>query len=96
MDLIQIGKYIAGKRKGLGLTQKQLAVQIGMSDKSVSKWEQGICLPDVSGYMEFVQEMEKGEVEENNDYVYYFTFQFAKDQSQRRDGNGKQYGNKSD
>ena len=96
MDLIQIGKYIAGKRKGLGLTQKQLAVQIGMSDKSVSKWEQGICLPDVSVYMEFVQEMEKGEVEENNDYVYYFTFQFAKDQPQRRDGNGKQYGNKSD
>lgn len=42
MDLIQIGKYIAGKRKGLGLTQKQLAVQIGMSDKSVSKWEQGV------------------------------------------------------
>ena len=78
MDLIQIGKYIAGKRKGLGLTQKQLAVQIGMSDKSVSKWEQGICLPDVSVYMEFVQEMEKGEVEENNDYVYYFLFLFCK------------------
>lgn len=52
MDLIQIGKYIAGKRKGLGLTQKQLAEQIGMSDKSVSKWERGICLPDVSVYME--------------------------------------------
>ena len=52
MDLIKIGKYIAGKRKGLGLTQKQLAEKIGMSDKSVSKWERGICLPDVSIYME--------------------------------------------
>ena len=52
MDLIKIGKYIAGKRKGLGLTQKQLAEKIGMSDKSVSKWERGICLPDVSVYME--------------------------------------------
>lgn len=52
MDLIKIGKYIAGKRKGLGLTQKQLAQQLGMSDKSVSKWERGICLPDVSVYME--------------------------------------------
>ena len=52
MDLIKIGKYIAEKRKALGLTQKQLAEQLRMSDKSVSKWERGICLPDVSVYME--------------------------------------------
>ncbi len=52
MDTIKIGKYIAGKRKELELTQKQLAEQLGMSDKSVSKWERGICLPDVSVYME--------------------------------------------
>ena len=52
MDLVKIGKYIAGKRKNLGLTQKQLAESLGMSDKSVSKWERGICLPDVSVYME--------------------------------------------
>lgn len=41
MDLIKIGKYIAGKRKSLGMTQKQLAEKLGMSDKSVSKWERG-------------------------------------------------------
>lgn len=52
MDLQKIGKYIAGKRKKLGLTQKQLAEQLGMSDKSVSKWERGICLPDVSVYIQ--------------------------------------------
>lgn len=51
MDLIKIGKYIAEKRKALGLTQKQLAEKLNMSDKSVSKWERGICLPDVSIYM---------------------------------------------
>ena len=50
MDLQKIGAYIAGKRKGLGLTQRQLAEQLGMSDNSVSKWERGICLPDVSVY----------------------------------------------
>ena len=50
MDLIKMGKYIAGKRKDLGLTQRQLADKLGMSDKSVSKWERGICLPDVSVY----------------------------------------------
>ena len=52
MDLIKIGKYIAAKRKALGLTQKQLAEKLNMSDKSVSKWERGICLPDVSVYLE--------------------------------------------
>lgn len=50
MDQIKIGKYIAEKRKGLNLTQAQLAEQLGMSDKSVSKWERGVCLPDVSVY----------------------------------------------
>ena len=44
MDLIKIGKYIAGKRKSLGMTQKQLAEKLGMSDKSVSKWERGVCI----------------------------------------------------
>ena len=42
MDLIKIGKYIAGKRNALGLTQKELAEKLGMSDKSVSKWETGV------------------------------------------------------
>ena len=55
MDLIKIGKYIAGKRKALGMTQKQLAEKLNMSDKSVSKWERGICLPDVSVYMELCE-----------------------------------------
>ena len=55
MDLIKIGKYIAGKRKSLGMTQKQLAEKLGMSDKSVSKWERGICLPDVSVYLELCE-----------------------------------------
>ena len=52
MDLQKIGVYIAGKRKGLGLTQRELAEKLGMSDKSVSKWERGVCLPDVSVYRE--------------------------------------------
>ena len=55
MDLVKIGKYIAGKRKALGMMQKQLAEKLNMSDKSVSKWERGICLPDVSVYMELCE-----------------------------------------
>ncbi|MFR7989483.1 MAG: helix-turn-helix domain-containing protein [Anaerovoracaceae bacterium] len=45
MDLIKIGKYIASKRKALGLTQAQLAEKLGMSSKSVSKWERGPRIP---------------------------------------------------
>lgn len=50
MDQVKIGNYIAEKRKDLGMTQMQLAEKLGMSDKSVSKWERGVCLPDVSVY----------------------------------------------
>lgn len=42
MDLVKIGKYIAEKRKEKGMTQKQLAEKLNMSDKSVSKWERGV------------------------------------------------------
>ena len=35
------GNYITEKRKQLGMTQKQLADQIGITDKAVSKWERG-------------------------------------------------------
>ena len=55
MDLIKIGKYIAGKRKDLGMTQRQLADKLNMSDKSISKWERGVCLPDVSVYLDLCQ-----------------------------------------
>ena len=55
MDLKKIGKYIQTKRKELGLTQADLAEKLGMSNKSVSKWERGVCLPDVSIYMELCE-----------------------------------------
>lgn len=57
MDQVKIGKYIAGKRKDLGYTQIQLAEKLGMSDKSVSKWERGVCLPDVSVYESLCKEL---------------------------------------
>lgn len=46
LDQEKIGKYIAEKRKGLGLTQKQLADKVGLTDKAVSKWERAKSLPD--------------------------------------------------
>lgn len=46
MNQIATGAFIARKRKELNLTQAQLAEQLGISSKSVSKWERGKCMPD--------------------------------------------------
>ena len=48
MDLIKIGKFIADTRKEKNLTQRQLADALSISDKTVSKWECGKGLPEVS------------------------------------------------
>ncbi|MDD3222277.1 MAG: XRE family transcriptional regulator [Clostridia bacterium] len=48
MDQLAIGKFIAKKRKNKNLTQEQLAEQLGVSNKTVSKWETGKCMPDYS------------------------------------------------
>ena len=41
-----IGSYIARKRREENLTQEQLAERLGVSNKTVSKWENGKCMPD--------------------------------------------------
>ena len=46
MDLIKIGKFISSKRKENNITQSELAEKLYISDRAVSKWENGICLPD--------------------------------------------------
>ena len=48
MDQIKIGKFIASRRKTLNLTQMQLAEQLGITDRAVSKWENGKTLPDAT------------------------------------------------
>ena len=48
MDQIKTGKFIADERKKKGYTQRQLAEQLGISDKTISKWENGKCMPDYS------------------------------------------------
>lgn len=43
-----IGEFIQEIRKDKGLTQKELAEQVGISDKTISKWENGNSIPDTS------------------------------------------------
>jgi transcriptional regulator with XRE-family HTH domain len=48
MNQVKIGKFIASQRKSKNYTQKQLADILGISDKTVSKWECGKGFPEVS------------------------------------------------
>lgn len=48
MDQIKIGRFVAETRKQRNLTQRQLADLLSISDKTVSKWECGKGLPEVS------------------------------------------------
>lgn len=52
MNQMKIGNFIADMRRKQGLTQKQLADQINVTDKTVSKWETGYRLPDASILLE--------------------------------------------
>ena len=48
MNEIKIGRFIAELRKEQKLTQKDLAAQLHITDKAVSKWERGLSCPDIT------------------------------------------------
>lgn len=48
MNQTAIGSYISKKRREKNLTQEQLAEKLGVSNKTISKWENGKCMPDYS------------------------------------------------
>ena len=58
MDLIKIGKFIAEKRKARNLTQAQLADSLCVTDRAISKWECGRCLPDSSIMLDLCKVLE--------------------------------------
>ena len=73
MDCIRTGQFIKQMRKEKGLTQKQLADCMGISDKTVSKWERGCGLPEVSLWKLLsdtlgvnIENILKGEIEQNS------------------------------
>ena len=68
MDQEKIGKFIAACRKEKGLTQAVLAEKLGITNRAVSKWETGRCMPELSVMPELcellgisVSELFKGE-----------------------------------
>ncbi len=75
MDQMKIGKFIAECRKKKNLTQMQLAQKLGITDRAVSKWENGRSMPDSAIMLELcsllditVNDLLSGEVIIMNDY----------------------------
>lgn len=75
MNQIDTGKFIASCRKEKGLTQAQLAEKLSITDRAVSKWETGKCMPDSSIMLELckildisVNELLSGERIETDNY----------------------------
>lgn len=57
MEQVRTGKFIAKKRKELNLTQEQLAERLGVSNKTISKWETGKCIPDYAVVKSLCEEL---------------------------------------
>lgn len=73
MNLIKIGQFIAKCRKEVNLTQKQLAEKLNITDRAVSKWENGKSLPDSSIMLDLcdilqinINDLLKGEIVMDN------------------------------
>lgn len=75
MDQVKIGRFIAERRKLENLTQFQLAEKLGVTDRAVSKWENGRAMPDSSIMLELcsilkisVNDLLKGEMVSMENY----------------------------
>ena len=47
MDMVKMGEFLAALRKEIGLTQAELGEQIGVTNKTISRWETGNYMPPV-------------------------------------------------
>ncbi len=57
MNQLATGKFISQKRKEKNLTQEQLAEKLGVSNKTISKWETGKCMPDYAVVKNLCEEL---------------------------------------
>ena len=79
MDAIKFGCFVAERRKELKMTQKDLADKLNVTDKTVSRWENGTTLPDVEmlktiagvlelDIMEFYKDVDTKEINHSEKY----------------------------
>ncbi|MCX4249336.1 MAG: helix-turn-helix transcriptional regulator [Bacilli bacterium] len=76
MNQDKIGKFIAERRKEKNMTQEQLAEKMGVTDKTISRWENGKTMPDYSLLKDLCNELDisvneflSGEKIENGKYI---------------------------
>ena len=83
MNQEKIGNYIALKRKELNLTQDELAEKLGVTNRSISRWENGKTMPDVSLFKDIcnilnitLEELLSGEEQDGNiETINYLKYQ---------------------
>ncbi len=93
MDQIKIGRFISERRKGANLTQAQLAEKLNITDRAISKWENGKSLPDSALMLELcnilgitVNELlsgEKSDMENNEQKNEQLLLDMAKEVEQK-------------
>lgn len=76
MNQEKIGKFIAEKRKERNLTQEQLAEKLGVTNRSISNWENGKNMSDLSLFKPLcnelnisINELMSGEIIDNKNYI---------------------------
>ena len=57
LDKKKFGSFVARLRREQGLTQKELAQDLYISDKAVSKWETGVSIPDTALLVPLAQKL---------------------------------------
>ena len=93
MNQIKIGRFIAECRKKNNLTQMQLAERLGITDRAISKWENGKSMPDSSIMLDLCKELkitvnellsgEKINMENNNQKNEQLLLDMAKEVEQK-------------
>ena len=75
MNQEKIGKFIAELRKEKNLLQKELAEKLGVDNRTISRWETGRCMPDLSMFPLIskelgvtINDLMSGEIVDKNDY----------------------------
>lgn len=92
MNQERIGQFIALRRKDKKLTQSDLAEKLGITNRSVSKWETGKCLPDISLFNPLCnildininellagEKLSKDKIENNNEVINYMEYSKKKE-----------------
>lgn len=102
MDNIKMGTTIREARKKKGYTQKDIATQLSITDRAVSKWERGLCAPDLAlleplaDMLEIsITELITGEQEnlsenkEKYEFVVKETIQYSKQENAKKKKNNR-------